>query len=395
MNKVRLGLIGCGPRGIKVLRTAAANPEAVVAAVCDRFEPLTLKACQAVQGHDVRRYRDHQQMLREAALDAVLVVVEPENAAAVSVDVLNAGRHVYSEVPMAVTLDECWRLVLAVERTGLKYQLGEQTRHFPFIRAWRKLVADGTLGQVVHAEGQYLHGMNDDRYWMDGDTGARLTLAQAEHHPNKIRSRFWNLTHPILYLPHELSPLLFVMDDHVVSVTGMSTGSPSRVHPWFPNPDFEIAIMKTHKGAILRLCVGFTIQQPSRKGLGCHWYSVMGTRGSVESNRADSDAMKLWLPQGPDAQPQATKWDFDATVPQAARESGHGGSDYWPIRGFIDAILNDQPVEMDVYTAAQSAAPAIVAARSIELNSRLLAVPTFRPSADRAPGQAPLEQAQA
>lgn len=388
MNTVRLGLIGCGPRGISVVRTFAALEDATVTAVCDRFEARTLQACAAINGHDVQRFTDHQQMLREAAIDAVLVVVEPENAPSISIDVLESGRHVYSEVPMGLSLEDCWRLVLAVERTGLKYQLAEQVRHLPFIRAWRNLVREGTLGTIVHAEGQYLHGMGDDRYWLDAQSGARISISQAADHPHKIRSRFWTLTHPILYLPHELSPLLYAMDDRVVSVVGMSTGSPSKVHPWFPNPDFEVAMMKTEKGAILRLCVGFTIQQPRRKKLGCHWYSMIGTQGSVETNRVDGEPMKLWLPQGPDARMQPMVWEFDSnTTPQIALQSGHGGADYWPARGFIDALAKDQPVEMDVYTAVESAAPAILAAQSIQENSRLIPVPCFRRGSHRAAGQ--------
>lgn len=393
MKQVRVGLIGCGPRGVKVLRDAAMLPEVTITAVCDRYAALTQTACAAINGQNVRCFTDHQQMLREAKVDAVLVVVEPEVAAALCVDVLEAGRHVYSEVPLGFSLEDCWRLVVAVERTGLLYQLGEQARFWPFMRRWRQLVAEGSLGEIVHAEGQYLHGMQDDRYWMDGDTGARLTLEQAANHPHKVRSRIWNLTHPILYLPHELSPLLYVLDDEVVEVLGMSTGSPSRVHPWFPHPDLEVALMKTRRGAVLRLSAGFTVLQPRRQRIGCHWYNVMGTKGSVESPRADGDAMKLWLPEGRErAQPQVMEWDYDDTVPQAVRDSGHGGADYWPIRGFIDAILHDQPVELDVYRAAQTAAPAILAAQSIEQRSQLLPVPDFRPNGNRAKGQLPAQQ---
>jgi hypothetical protein len=46
---------------------------------------------------------------------------------------------------------------------------------------------------------------------------------------------------------------------------------------WLPIPDYESALMKTATGSVLRLSAGFTILQPTRDGIGRHWYSVMGT----------------------------------------------------------------------------------------------------------------------
>ena len=73
---------------------------------------------------------------------------------------------------------------------------------------------------------------------------------------------------PIHYLPHELSPMLKVLDDRVVEVTAMSTTAPSRAHPEIGQPDIQVALMKTAKGALLRLATGFT--QPVSHPRGHH-----------------------------------------------------------------------------------------------------------------------------
>jgi predicted dehydrogenase len=397
MRQIRIGFIGAGHRSRNLMRQCLSFPELEVAAVCDRVEGRLAKVREAEGSSTLACYAEYTEMLRDASLDAVYVTVEPENAAQLSIQAMEAGKHVISEVPMTYSLEACWDLVLAVERTGMKYQLGEQIRHAPFARAWRKLVADGTLGKIVHGEGQYLHGMGDNVYWLDRRTGERLTPEQAAINPDAIKSRHWTQGHAILYLPHELSPMLSILDDRVVRVVAMGTRQQSYLYPWLPNPDYEVALMQTAKDTVLRLSAGFTILQPKRGKLGEHWYSLIGTQGSVETNRANCDKMKLWLPKERQPnEPQELMWTYDGQdLPPAAVKSGHGGTDYWPLRNFINSIRDDQPVEMDVYAAADATAPGILAAQSIDLGNQPLDVPDFRPGPHRRRGEAPRDRERA
>ncbi|MBI3985748.1 MAG: hypothetical protein HY343_02420, partial [Lentisphaerae bacterium] len=75
--------------------------------------------------------------------------------------------------------------------------------------------------------------------------------------------------------------------------------------------------------------------------------------------------------------------------PAEALQSGHGGMDYFPVAAFVDSVLNDTPSAMDIYTAVETAAPAIIASQSIEKGSVCLDVPDFRPNARRKAGQMP------
>ena len=78
------------------------------------------------------------------------------NRVALAARALEAGKHVNSEVPAAHTMEDCWRIVTQAERTGLVYQLAEQTRYWGFVDTWRDLVARGRLGRVTFCEGQYI-----------------------------------------------------------------------------------------------------------------------------------------------------------------------------------------------------------------------------------------------
>lgn len=395
MNEVRIGFIGCGPRAVGLIGTCLPIKGVRITALCDKYEPLIAKAREASGNPAVACYTDYRRMLKEAPIDAVYVVVEPENCPRLVVESLEAGKHVLSEVPMAYDMQDVWRIVVAVERTGLKYMLGEGVRYRPFIRKWKELVENGTLGKIVYAEGQYFHGMHDDRFYLDPDTGARLTVEQAKHHPNPRQSRVWTTPHPILYLPHELSPLLRVLNDRVVTVSCMGTNPrQSYARPFFTRPDLETALMHTAGDTILRLSCCFTIFQARKKITSRHWYNVMGAKGSVETHRSDHDQMKLLLTGDKcNEQPEEVWWDYDpATTPAEALASGHEGGDYWPIRYFADAVLNDTTPELDVYKAAETAAPAIIAAQSAEQDGARMLVPDFRPNAARKAGEWPGNQ---
>lgn len=391
MKDLRIGFIGCGPRATTLADTCQPIKGIAITALCDRYEPRIGEVAKFVKNGTPQRYTDHRRMLREAPIDAVYVVVEPENLTDLVIESLEAGKHVISEVPMAYRIEDIWRIVLAVERTGLIYSLGESTRYWPFIEAWKRMRADGTLGKIVCAEGQYLHGMGDDRYYQDGRTGARITIAEAKNNPHAVKSRTWNTPNPILYLPHELSPLLKAMDDRVTSVVCMGTRRQSYRHEFFPVPDIQTALMHTANDAVMRLSVGFTIYQARRQITMYHWYSMMGTKGSVETHRSDHDKMKLLIPEVDGVAPREVWYDFDPkTTPAEALASGHYGLDYWAVRHFIDAIAQGRQPDMDVYRAAESAAPAIVAAQSAEQNSARLLVPDFRPGPNRQLGQMPV-----
>ena len=181
--------------------------------------------------------------------------------------------------------------------------------------------------------------------------------------------------------------MLKVLDDRVVEVVAMGTRGPSYAHPQMKSPDMQIALMKTEKDAILRMAASFAQPHPH---LNYHWYALYGTAGRVEWKRADRDLPKLWLANSQMHDLAEVDWRHERTdAPPEARGSGHGDADYYVHATFRDAVLGIRPLEFDVYKAMDTAAPAILAADSIDQGSKLLQVPDFRPSARRPAGQMP------
>jgi len=263
--------------------------------------------------------------------------------------------------------------------------LAEQTRYWGFVEAWRDMVTSGQLGHVTLCEGQYFHYLPDTKF-QDPATGKFYSPHEAAAHP-EARPNWQHLMPPIHYLPHELSPMLKVLDDRVVQVVGMGTRVPSYAHPEIAQADMQMALMKTEKDAILRMAKSSVQPHPHRN---YHWYAVYGTKGRVEWKRADRDRPKLWLADAQMHDLADVDWRYERLdAPAEARGSGHGDADYYVHAAFRDAVLGRRPQDFDVYRAMDTAAPAILAAASIDQGSVPLDVPDFRPGPHRAAGQAP------
>lgn len=382
-----MAVVGLGSRGVgSWLGLLQQIPGYRVTALCDPIVALHERAVARLRHPEgVTVYRAYEDVLADPNVDAVALTVRCEEQGALAAQGLEAGKHVHAEVPAAHRLEDCWRIVLAAERTGLVYQLAEQTRYWGFVDAWRSLVAAGALGHITLAEGQYFH-YNPTHYFRDPVTGRFLAPGEAAAHPG-AEPTWQSRMPPVHYLPHELSPLLKVLDDRVVEVTAMSTRSPSYAHPEVPQPDMQLALMKTEKDAILRLGASFAQPHPQRN---YHWYQVVGTRGRVEWRRSLRDFPKLWLADGQMHDLAEVDWRYEREdAPPEARGTGHGDADYYVHLAFRDAVLGRQPVAFDVYRAMDTAAPAILAAESIARGTAALRVPDFRPGAARRRGQAP------
>lgn len=389
MDQIRVAVVGLGHRGrlawIPLIQKLKGYR---VTAVCDPIVALHDQAMtQLKDPKDVKAYTRYEDVLADDNVDAIGLTVRCREQGALAAMALEAGKHVNAEVPAAHTIEDCWRIVIAQERSGKVYHLGEQTRYWGFVDAWRKLVAEGKLGRVTFCEGQYIGYYGTRQFFQDPETGNFYSVDELAAHP-EAKPTWLNVMAPIEYLPHELSPMLKVLDDRVVEVTAMSTRSPSYSHPELGQPDIQVALMKTEKDAILRMACGFT--QPVPHGRGHHWYQVMGTRGCVEWSRSSREKPKMWLADSQMHDVAEVDWRFEREeAPPEARASGHGDADYYVHATFRDAVLGQKKLEFDVYRAMDTAAPAILAAESIAQGTKLMPVPDFRPNEERPKGKRP------
>ena len=382
MSKIRLGFLGVGPRGSQLVDCYSMHNDVEFVAFADIAENRSAQVADAYNrdhGGDARAFTCYEDMMKEAKMDALIIGIDPDKQVDYAVDAMHKGIHVMTEVPAAFTIKQCRDLVDAARATGCKYQLAEQTRYWNFVKEWRKMAAAGEFGKIYYAEGEYLHY---EPYW-DLLRNKKTNCAVCPKTPDEMNDpdcvpswRYYAFIEPILYLPHELSPLLSVTGGRIVKVSCMGTRRGSYAEPHFDMTDIQTALMYNSDDVIFSLRAGFSAPYGSKAQTFAHWYQIKGSKSSVETCRTTIDTMKIFHPE--------TSWlpadwgTVDPEQPEFIRTALHGGSDFYPIMYFIDAIKNDTTPPMDVYKAVETAAPAIIAAESARRGGELLEVPDFR-----------------
>jgi len=271
VQKVRVGVLGAG-RGLVFVRGYNLHPASEVVALCDKDRPRLEKAAATLKIEGLRLYTDYEEMLR-SDLDMVVVASDGPLHAKHACMALEAGKHVQSEVPADYSMEGCLRLVETVERTGLKYMMAENSQYLLYMPTLKKWIQEGRLGEVVYAEAEYVHDVRN-LYYRD-TAGNYYSYQEAQKHPEAKRT--WRSgVHPIHYITHSLGPILWLLDDRCVSVSCLSMAA--HTSPEDGNPDAEVAILKTAKGRVIKTLCAHTIAHP-----GNSWYTLMGTKGSVEN----------------------------------------------------------------------------------------------------------------
>ena len=144
---IKLGVVGCG-----VVATAYYLPyimqmnNAELVAVCDIYEERTA-ACQRLFKAK-ESYHDYTQMIRQADIDAVLILTAPGTHVSFTMTALEAGKHVLIQKPMALNMEDARAIAHATKESGLVVLVepSESSLLDPHIVELRKLVDQGVLG---------------------------------------------------------------------------------------------------------------------------------------------------------------------------------------------------------------------------------------------------------
>ena len=147
MEKVKVGIIGCG------------NISNQYVEGCGRFEILDLMACADIDlqkaldladKHDLTAY-SVAELLADPEIEIVINLTIPEVHAAVNLDVIAAGKHVYSEKPLATLRADGQKVLTAAEAAGVRVGCAPDTFLGGGLQTCRKLIDDGWIGQPVAA----------------------------------------------------------------------------------------------------------------------------------------------------------------------------------------------------------------------------------------------------
>ncbi len=153
MEKVRVGIIGCG--GIansKHMPSLKKMPEVEMVAFCDIIEEKAIKAAKEFGIPDAKVYTDYKELLADPSISVVHVLTPNREHSFITIDALHADKHVMCEKPMAKTYAEAQEMLKAAKETGKLLTIGYQNRYRPDSLYLKRACENGELGEVYFAK---------------------------------------------------------------------------------------------------------------------------------------------------------------------------------------------------------------------------------------------------
>ena len=387
---VRIGIVGLGQRGPGAVERMSFIEGVEIKALCDKYPDRVTKAQEILVNAGLPKAKEYsgeegwKALCESNDIDLVYVTTPWHLHTPISVYAMKNGKHAASEVPAAKTIDECWELVETSEKTKKHMMMLENCCYDFFELLTLNMARNGMLGEIVHAEGAYIHDLTKD-YLFDKNGYADMWRLKE----NMTRNGS-------LYPTHGLGPIAQCMKinrgdkfNHLVSMSSNDFTMGAMANELAAKDDFFLPYAnKTYRGNMntttIRTDLGktlmvqhdvSTIRPYSRIHL------VSGTKGAA-SKWPGPERISLghsWL------KPEELKALYDQhTLPIvkhigeiAKNVGGHGGMDFIMDWRLIDCLRNGLPLDQDVYDAASWSAVGPLSEASVKNKSKTMDVPDF------------------
>lgn len=210
MERVRIGFIGLGVRAKRAVERMMHIEGADITVVCDLVADNIEEAQGIIAkygGSKAAAYGDSEGWMRvceHPEVDIVYICTDWMSHAKIALYAMECGKHAATEVPAATTIEECWKLVDTAERTRRHCIMLENCCYDEFELTLLNMVQKGVLGEIIHAEGSYLHDLRE-RISSNDAGGRKWSNWQVE---------FMNRHNGNPYPTHGLGPIALAMNIH-------------------------------------------------------------------------------------------------------------------------------------------------------------------------------------
>lgn len=393
---VRVAFIGLGMRGPGAVRRMTYIPGVQIVALCDVEESRTKAANAILTERGLPKaqefYGDTAVWRKVTALpdvDLVYVATDWKTHAMMGVQAMKDGKHVAIEVPAAMTMDEIWALINTSEQTRRHCMQLENCIYDAFELTTLNMVQHGLLGEVLHGEGAYIHGLQPywNQYW------------------NNWRMDFNRKHRGDVYPTHGLGPVCLAMNIHrgdkmnyLVSVDTKAAGNPAFIKEStgeevkdFRNGEHTCTLIRTEKGHSILIEHNVTSPRPynrmfqltGTKGF-ANKYPVEGyliTNGKTSgdgSNHENLEEHVFMSEEEKTALMEEYKHPVIKEIESLAKEvGGHGGMDFIMDYRLIYCLQRGLPLDMDVYDLAEWCSLIPLTEISLDNHSTPVEIPDF------------------
>jgi predicted dehydrogenase len=376
MQDLRIGVIGSGGRGSLARYAHRPGDGSRVGACCDVNE-AAFERNRGWYGDGVALTTDYRELLAQD-LDAVFVTTPDFLHEEHAVAALEAGKAVYLEKPMAITIAGCDRILrTAKERKGTLY-VGHNMRHFAVILKMKELIDGGAIGEVKTAWCRHFVSYGGDAYFKDWHADRAKTtgllLQKGAHDIDVLHWLCGGYTERVTAMG-ALTLYDQIADRHDAS----ERGNPRFVQDHWPpltqtglNPvldveDVSMVLMRLDNGVLA------SYQQ-------CHYtpdawrnYTVIGTEGRIENfgdGIGGDTTVRLWN-QRRDRYVE----EGNETFRLAHLDGGHGGGDPSIVAEFLRYVREGGTIKTSPVAARYSVAAGCMATESLRNGSMPMDVP--------------------
>ena len=379
-SELGLGVIGAGGRGWLSAHAHQPTNGVRIVAACD-LQEKELSAYRDKYGRDLFVTTDYRRLLERPDVQAVFVTTPDFLHEEHAVAALSAGKHVYLEKPIAITIEGCDSILRTAAKHGVKLYVGHNMRHMAFVQRMKELIDRGAIGEVRTGWCRHFVAYGGDAYFKDWHAerarATSLLLQKGAHDIDVLHWLCGGYTRRVTAMGN-LTVYNRIADRHAHGQPGDATTD--RLENWPPlsqkgmNPiidveDLSMMLMELGNGV---LC---SYQQ-------CHYtpdvwrnYTIIGTEGRIENlgDSPNSCVVRLWNrrtyynPYG----------DEQTFIP---RERGsHGGADGRIVDEFIRYVRGQCRPTTSPAAARYCVAAGYQAAASLRNGSTPLDIPPLDP----------------
>ncbi|HUR64935.1 MAG TPA: Gfo/Idh/MocA family oxidoreductase [Chitinophagaceae bacterium] len=390
IQTVRVGVVGLGMRGSEAAERLSFIDGLEIVALCDKYPDrvaASQKTLEKMRRPKAKEYsgEDGWKALCESNdIDLVYSPTPWHLHTPVALHAMRNGKHVAVEVPAGKTMDELWELVETSEKTRKHCMMLENCCYDFFELLTLNMARQGMFGEILHAEGAYIHDLSKD--WLFN---------------KKAYADMWRLKENIghngnLYPTHGLGPIAQCMNinrgdkfDHLVSMSTNDFSLNNMARELAAKDDFfkeyvdrpyrgnmNTTLVRSNKGKTVMVQHDVSTVRPYSR-----IHLVSGTKGAAQK----------W--PGPERIAFSHSWVKADELKQlqekysppivkhigsiAKEVGGHGGMDFIMDWRLIDCLRNGLPLDQDVYDAAAWSCLSPLSQRSVEKRSKTMDIPDF------------------
>ena len=393
IDTVRTGFIGLGMRGPDAVRRFTYIDGAKVVALCDLEADRVARSQEILAGRGKPAAAEYsgedgwKQLCERDDIDLVYICTNWQTHVEMAVYAMECGKHVAVEVPAAMSVAECWRLVDTSERTRKHCMMLENCVYDFFELTCLNMAQQGLFGEVLHAEGAYIHNL--EPFWDYYHDNWRLDFNQ-KHSGDVYATHGFGPDCQVLNI-HRGDKLEYLVSMDTKSVVGLEVAKEKMGVDTFANGDQTSTLVKTRNGKTVLIQHNVYTPRPYDR-----MYQLVGTKGFAD--KYPNSAFAFEPDQIADAAAEYDNLSSHSYVPREVRDSlmakykhpiakeieekarevgGHGGMDFIMDYRLIWCLRNGKPLDMDVYDAAEWSCLGELTAASIANGSKPVKIPDF------------------